>query len=50
MNGARHRFALGLTCFFLICVTVVYPFPAVYAECVCQLGGGSGISKPQWEP
>ena len=26
MNGARHRFALGLTCFFLICVTVVYPF------------------------
>lgn len=26
MNGARHRFALGLTCFFLICLTVVYPF------------------------
>ena len=26
MNGARHRFALGLTCFFLICVAVVYPF------------------------
>lgn len=26
MNGARHRFALGLTCFFLICPTVVYPF------------------------
>ena len=26
MNGARHRFALGLTCFFMICVTVVYPF------------------------
>ena len=26
MNGARHRFALGLTCFFMICLTVVYPF------------------------
>ena len=26
MNGAKHRFALGLTCFFLICLTVVYPF------------------------
>lgn len=26
MNGARHRFALGMTCFFMICVTVVYPF------------------------
>ena len=26
MNGARHRFALGLTCFFMICMTVVYPF------------------------
>ena len=26
MNGARHRFALGLTCFFMICITVVYPF------------------------
>ena len=26
MNGARHRFALGLTCFFLVCLTVVYPF------------------------
>lgn len=26
MNGARHRFALGMTCFFLICVTAVYPF------------------------
>lgn len=26
MNGAKHRFALGLTCFFMICLTVVYPF------------------------
>lgn len=26
MNGAKHRFALGLTCFFLIGITVVYPF------------------------
>ena len=26
MIGARHRFALGLTCFFMICLTVVYPF------------------------
>ena len=26
MNGARHRFALGVTCFFLVCLTVVYPF------------------------
>ena len=26
MNGARHRFALGLTCCFMICLTVVYPF------------------------
>ena len=26
MNGAKHRFALGLTCFFLIGVTVVYPY------------------------
>ena len=26
MNGAKHRFALGLTCFFLVCLTVVYPF------------------------
>lgn len=26
MNGARHRVALGFTCFFLICLTVVYPF------------------------
>lgn len=25
MNGAKHRFALGLTCFFMICLTVVYP-------------------------
>lgn len=26
MNGAKHRFALGVTCFFLIGLTVVYPF------------------------
>lgn len=26
MNGARHRFALGMTCFFLTCLTVIYPF------------------------
>ena len=26
MNGARHRVALGMTCFFLLCLTVVYPF------------------------
>ena len=26
MNGARHRFALGLTCFLMVCLTVVYPF------------------------
>ena len=26
MNGARHRFALGMTCFFLVCLTVIYPF------------------------
>lgn len=26
MNGAKHRFALGLTGFFMICLTVVYPF------------------------
>ena len=26
MNGARHRFALGLTCFFLMGLTVIYPF------------------------
>lgn len=26
MNGARHRAALGLTCFFLVCLTAVYPF------------------------
>ncbi|MDO4271265.1 MAG: phosphodiester glycosidase family protein [Eubacteriales bacterium] len=26
MNGAKHRFALGMTCFFMICLTVVYPF------------------------
>lgn len=26
MNGARHRFALGMTCFFLVCITVIYPF------------------------
>lgn len=26
MNGARHRVALGFTCFFMICITVVYPF------------------------
>ena len=26
MNGAKHRFALGVTCFLLICLTVVYPF------------------------
>ncbi|MDO5142899.1 MAG: phosphodiester glycosidase family protein [Eubacteriales bacterium] len=26
MNGARHRFALGLTCFFMTCLTVLYPF------------------------
>lgn len=26
MNGARHRVALGITCFFMICLTVVYPF------------------------
>lgn len=26
MNGARHRFALGFTCFILVCITAVYPF------------------------
>lgn len=26
MNGAKHRVALGLTCFFMVCLTVVYPF------------------------
>lgn len=26
MNGARHRVALGITCFFLVCLTAVYPF------------------------
>lgn len=26
MNGARHRFALLLTCFFLVGLTTVYPF------------------------
>ncbi len=26
MNGAKHRVALGITCFFMICLTVVYPF------------------------
>ncbi|MDY3619341.1 phosphodiester glycosidase family protein [Agathobaculum sp.] len=26
MNGARHRVALGFTCFFLVCLTAVYPF------------------------
>ena len=26
MNGAKHRFALGVTCFMLVCLTVVYPF------------------------
>ncbi len=26
MNGARHRVALGMTCFFLICMTIIYPF------------------------
>lgn len=31
MNGARHRVALGFTCFFMICLTVVYPF-LLYTE------------------
>ena len=26
MNGAKHGFAVGLRCFFMICLTVVYPF------------------------
>lgn len=26
MNGAKHRFALFITCLFLVCLTVVYPF------------------------
>lgn len=26
MNGAKHRFALGFTCFLLICVTTIYPY------------------------
>lgn len=26
MNGARHRFALFLTCFFMVGLTAVYPF------------------------
>ena len=26
MNGAKHRIALGLTCFLMVCLTVIYPF------------------------
>ena len=36
MNGARHRFALGLTCFFFDLPDGGLPFPALYAKCVCQ--------------
>lgn len=49
MNGAKHRFALGLTCFFLIGITVVYPF-LLYTPNASSLAGVSGTSKPQWAP